>query len=86
HCFPSRHQLEYVKSLLHPISSELGFRNSQRDVVENAVQKLMDETYNHLSLRSRLDLDGTISLESHTNLGNADELLSESMEQMSIVR
>ncbi|KAH7110048.1 hypothetical protein B0J13DRAFT_591185 [Dactylonectria estremocensis] len=62
--FPSRHQLEYVRSLLHPVNSELGLRNSLRDVVENAVQKLVDET--------------------HTNLGNADESLSESIEQMSI--
>ncbi|KAK7393878.1 hypothetical protein QQX98_013339 [Neonectria punicea] len=66
------------------LSSELGLRNSQRDVVENAVQKLVGETYNDLSLRSRLGLHGTITFESHTNLGNADESLSESMEQMSI--
>ncbi|KAG5768982.1 hypothetical protein H9Q72_003671 [Fusarium xylarioides] len=35
--FPSRHQLDYVRSLLRPISSEIGLRNSKRDVVENAV-------------------------------------------------
>ncbi|KAH8661097.1 hypothetical protein BGZ61DRAFT_369822, partial [Ilyonectria robusta] len=56
----------------------------QRDVVESAVQKLVDETYNDLSLRSRLSLHGMITFESHMNLGNADESLSESIEQMSI--
>jgi hypothetical protein len=82
--FPSQHQLEYVKSLLHPVSSELGLRSSQRDAVENAVQKLVDETHNDPSLRSHLGIHGTITFESHTNLGNADESLPESMEQLSI--
>ncbi|KAM6513630.1 hypothetical protein FALCPG4_016013 [Fusarium falciforme] len=82
--FPSRHQLDYVRSLLRPVSSEIGLRNSERDVVENAVQKLMDATYNDSSLRSHLGLDGTVTFESHTNLGITDDSLSESMEQVSI--
>ncbi|KAI8711235.1 Protein kinase domain-containing protein [Fusarium sp. LHS14.1] len=82
--FPSRHQLDYVRSLLRPVSSEIGLRNSERDVVENAVQKLMDATYNESSLRSHLGLDGTVTFESHTNLGITDDSLSESMEQVSV--
>ncbi|RSL80707.1 hypothetical protein CEP52_017335, partial [Fusarium oligoseptatum] len=82
--FPSRHQLDYVRSLLRPVSSEIGLRNSERDVVGNAVQKLMDATYNDSSLRRHLGLDGTVTFESHTNLGVTDNSLSESMEQVSI--
>lgn len=78
--FPSRHQLEYVKSLLHLISSEIGLRNGERDVVENAVQKLIDAIYADPALRSHLDLNGTVTFKSHTNLGITDESLSISME------
>lgn len=38
--FPSQHQLEYVKSLLQPITSEISLRGFEHDVVENAVRKL----------------------------------------------
>ncbi|GKU14031.1 unnamed protein product, partial [Fusarium langsethiae] len=82
--FPSRHQLEYVESLLHPISSEIDLRNSERDVVENAVQKLVDATYADLTLRTHLGLNGTLTFESHTNLGITDVSLSESMDQVSL--
>ncbi|KAG7427733.1 hypothetical protein Forpi1262_v011041 [Fusarium oxysporum f. sp. raphani] len=56
----------------------------ERDVVENAVQKLVDATYADLTLRSHLGLNGTLTFESHTNLGIADESLSESMDQVSL--
>ncbi|KAF2453121.1 hypothetical protein BDY21DRAFT_357348 [Lineolata rhizophorae] len=82
--FPSQHQLDYVNSLLQPISSELGLRDFERDVVENAVRKLVEQAYNDLLLRSSLGLQGIVSFESHTNLGNVDDPISESMEQMSI--
>ncbi|KAF5023369.1 hypothetical protein F66182_4572 [Fusarium sp. NRRL 66182] len=82
--FPSRHQLEYVQSLLRPISSEIGLRYGERDVVENAVQKLVDATHNDAILREHLGLDGTVTFESHTNLGVTDGSLSESLEQVSI--
>jgi hypothetical protein len=82
--FASRHQLEYVKSVLRPISCEIGLRNFERDVVENAVQKLVDEVYDDLLLRSNLGLQGTITFESHTNLGNtAGDPITEPMEHIS---
>ncbi|KAH8662768.1 hypothetical protein BGZ61DRAFT_499399 [Ilyonectria robusta] len=62
----------------------MGLRNGERDVVENAVQKLVNATYNDPLLRSHLGLDGTVTFESHTNLGITDDSLSESMEQVSI--
>ncbi|KAK2470692.1 hypothetical protein H9L39_16923 [Fusarium oxysporum f. sp. albedinis] len=65
-----------MESLLHPISSEIDLRNSERDVVENAVQKLVDATYADLTLRNHLDLNGTLTFESHTNLG-IDLMLAE---------
>ncbi|KAH7117518.1 hypothetical protein EDB81DRAFT_892381 [Dactylonectria macrodidyma] len=49
--FPSQHQLEYVKSLLHPVSNEIGLQNCQRDVMGNAVQKLVKGAYENLSVR-----------------------------------
>ncbi|KAH0441700.1 serine threonine protein kinase [Colletotrichum camelliae] len=82
--FPSPHQLEYVMSLISPISSETGLRNFQRDTVENAVQKLIDEAYNNTKLRSNIGLQGTVTFESHTNLGQSDDAISEAMEKMSI--
>ncbi|OHE90489.1 hypothetical protein CORC01_14217 [Colletotrichum orchidophilum] len=84
--FPSPHQLEYVMSLISPISSETGLRNFQRDTVENAVQKLIDEVYNNEQLRSKFGLQGTVTFESHTNLGQTDDTVSEAMEHMSIER
>ncbi|KAH7113661.1 hypothetical protein B0J13DRAFT_460689, partial [Dactylonectria estremocensis] len=82
--FPSQHQLEYVKSLLHLVSSEISLRNCQRDVVGNAVQKLVKGAYENPSVRRRGGLNGTVTFESHTNLGNVDDSLFESMEQVSI--
>lgn len=54
--------------------------------MEHTVQKLMDATYNDLSLRSHLCLDRTVTFESesHTNRGITDDSVSESMEQMLI--
>uniref|UniRef100_L2G987 Serine threonine protein kinase n=1 Tax=Colletotrichum fructicola (strain Nara gc5) TaxID=1213859 RepID=L2G987_COLFN len=82
--FPSPHQLEYVMSLIRPISSELGLRNFQRDTVENAVQKLVEKAYSNERLRQKIGLQGIVTFESHTNLGQTDEALPEAMEQMSI--
>lgn len=82
--FPSQHQMEYVRSLLKPISSELGLRDFERDVVENAVQKLVDRAYTDSLLRSSLGLQGTVTFESHTNLGTTDDPISEPLEHMSL--
>ncbi|CRK44215.1 hypothetical protein BN1723_000901 [Verticillium longisporum] len=82
--FPSQHQLEYVRSLLKPISSEVGLRDFERDVVENSVQKLVNEANKDPLLRTALGLQGTVTFESHTNLGGAGDTISAYMERMSI--
>ncbi|KAI1407697.1 hypothetical protein F5Y13DRAFT_123197 [Hypoxylon sp. FL1857] len=82
--FPSQHQLDYVRSLIRPISSEHGLRYFERDTVENAVQKLIDTVYDDPSLRDRLGLRGTVTFESHTNLGTVDDNVSESLERVSL--
>ena len=70
--FPSRHQLEYVKSLLKLIRSDLGLRDFEREVVENAAQKLVDRAYTDPMLRNNFGLQGTVTFESHTNLSATD--------------
>ncbi|KAF3760063.1 hypothetical protein M406DRAFT_269932 [Cryphonectria parasitica EP155] len=84
--FPSQHQLDYVQSLIGPISSEHGLRYFERDTVENAVQKLIGAVHDNPLLRDHLGLRGTVSFESHTNLGNSNsnQDLSESLEHMSL--
>ncbi|KAL2129652.1 hypothetical protein VTI74DRAFT_7486 [Chaetomium olivicolor] len=81
HIFPSQHQLDYVLSLNRPISSEHGLRSFQRDTVENAVQKLVDAVYENPVLRASIGLRGTVTFESHTNLGTIDGSLSEPPER-----
>ncbi|KAJ9226129.1 hypothetical protein DTO027B5_5813 [Paecilomyces variotii] len=83
HQFPSQHQLDYVQSLIGPISSEHGLRHFERDTVENAVQKLVDAVYENPLLRNSLDLRGTVTFESHTNLGQSENI-SESLGHMSL--
>ncbi|KAH8907562.1 hypothetical protein BR93DRAFT_878021 [Coniochaeta sp. PMI_546] len=70
--FPSQHQLDYVRSRLKPISSELGLRDFECEVVENAVQQMVDRISADPLLRSTLGLRGTVTFESHTNLGVTD--------------
>jgi hypothetical protein len=87
--FPSSHQLEYVMSRIRPISSEIRLRDFERNTVEDAVQELIDKTHSDLSLQSHLGLQGTVTFESHTNLGKTDvgktdNAISESIEHMSI--
>ncbi|ESU10201.1 hypothetical protein FGSG_12516 [Fusarium graminearum PH-1] len=55
-----------------------------REIPTSPVQKLMDATHSDSSLRSHLGLDGTVTFESHTNLGITNDSLSESMERASI--
>ena len=82
--FPSAHQLQYVKSCLGPVSGENGLRYFERDTVENAVQRLVNEANNNPRLRSRLGLNGTVLFESHTNFGPDD--ISEPIETTSAGR
>jgi len=82
--FPAPIQLEYVLSVLYPISSEDGLRYFERDTVENAVRKLFDEAYKDSALRSILDLPGSITFESLTNLGNANDDISQDVQSLSI--
>ncbi|KAK3361655.1 hypothetical protein B0T24DRAFT_112663 [Lasiosphaeria ovina] len=83
--FPSQHQVDYVRSLISPISSEHGLRYFERDTVENAVQKLIGAVYENPLLRDRLGLRGAVTFESHTNLGATDDNLSEPLEHMSLI-
>lgn len=80
HTFPSQHQLDNVRSLITPISSEYGLRHYECDTVENVVQKLVDAVYEDPVLRARLGLYGTITFESHTNLGTVNNSVSEPIE------
>lgn len=83
--FPSSHQLDYVASVIHPVSSETDLRHFELETVENAVQKLVDEAYNDPLLRTRLGIRGTVTFESHTNLENhTDNIVSTSLEHTSI--
>ncbi|KAL1845632.1 hypothetical protein Daus18300_014487 [Diaporthe australafricana] len=77
-------KMNYVRSLLSPISSEHGLRSFERDTVENAVQKLISAVYNNPLLRNSLGLQGAVTFESHTNLGTTDDNLSKSLENMSL--
>ena len=67
--YPSTHQLEYVRKYLDPISSELGLRHYARETVQNPVRSVIEEVYKDDLLRRELQLRGTMTFESHTNLG-----------------
>jgi hypothetical protein len=82
--FPSQHQLDYVRSVISPISSEHGLRHFERDTVENAVQKLVDAIYADPALRVSLGLRDNVTFESHTNLGITNDDISEPLERMSL--
>ncbi|KAK0630868.1 hypothetical protein B0T17DRAFT_607648 [Bombardia bombarda] len=79
HQFPSQTQMDYVRSLIGSISSEDGLRYFERDTVENAVQKLIGVVNDNILLRDRFGLRGTVTFESHTNLGNTENNLTESL-------
>ncbi|RTE70912.1 hypothetical protein BHE90_014686 [Fusarium euwallaceae] len=82
--FPSQHQMEYVRSLLRPISSEIGLQNFESNIVESAVERLIQAASTDALLRRQLGIRGTVTFESHTNLGDDQDGISESMEQMSL--
>lgn len=51
---------------IRPISSEMDLRILERMLVENPVQKLVNEAYKHVRLRTSLDLRGTVTFASTT--------------------
>ncbi|KAK6070720.1 hypothetical protein SCUP515_08329 [Seiridium cupressi] len=46
--FPTTNQIAYVTSLIHPINSELGLRDFERDTVENAVRDISFKSHTNL--------------------------------------
>ncbi|PFH62291.1 hypothetical protein XA68_14286 [Ophiocordyceps unilateralis] len=82
--FPTQNQMELSKESLRPISSENGLRTLEFNVVESAVERLINRTHADPLLRSTLGLPGTATFKSHTNLGATNDPLSESMEGMSL--
>ncbi|KAL2177078.1 uncharacterized protein P884DRAFT_259892 [Thermothelomyces heterothallicus CBS 202.75] len=82
--FPSKHQLDYVQSVIQPISSEYGLWYYERETVENAVQKLVEAVYEDPLLRDRLGLRGTVIFESHTKLATIENSVSERSESASL--
>ncbi|KAF1817488.1 hypothetical protein P152DRAFT_454075 [Eremomyces bilateralis CBS 781.70] len=80
--FPSQHQMDYVKSLLKPISSEIGLHLFEHDVVENAVQKIVDRANMDPLLRKNLDLQRSVTFEKHMDRGTTDDPISQPMEHM----
>ncbi|KAI0436899.1 hypothetical protein F4803DRAFT_556560 [Xylaria telfairii] len=80
------HQLDYVASLIHPISSETGLRYFERDTAENAIQRLVDEAHNDKQLRVRLSTQGSVTFESYTSRAGKVDAVSESVDQSCIYR
>ncbi|DAA73576.1 TPA_exp: Uncharacterized protein A8136_4605 [Trichophyton benhamiae CBS 112371] len=67
--FPSEHQLEYVRQFISPITSEMDLRYFERETVENHVRIIIDRITEHEDLKTALGLRGSVTFESHTNLG-----------------
>ncbi|KAM5441378.1 hypothetical protein MferCBS31731_003449 [Microsporum ferrugineum] len=70
--FPSRHQLMYVRQLITPITSEWDLRYYERDTVENHVRRIVDQITENKDLKDALGLQGSVTFESHTNLGKTE--------------
>ncbi|KAL2161905.1 hypothetical protein VTH06DRAFT_7690 [Thermothelomyces fergusii] len=81
HIFPNRNQMDYVRSVLQPISSEYGLRYYERQAVEDVVKKLVDAVYEDSTLREKLGLRGTVTFESHLNLSQMESMMSELSER-----
>ncbi|PGG95254.1 hypothetical protein GX51_08296 [Blastomyces parvus] len=67
--FLSLHQLDYVRQLISPISSEWDLRYYERETVENQVRAIIDRIYENDELKKAFGLRGSITFESHANLG-----------------
>ncbi|OJD23105.1 hypothetical protein ACJ73_05537 [Blastomyces percursus] len=72
--FPSKHQLEYVLQFITPITSESDLRYYEREAVENQVRKIVDRITEDETPREAFGLRGSITFESHTNLGRVEKL------------
>ena len=82
--FPSQHQMDFAKSLLRPISSEIGLREFESIIVEKAVEKLIDAVSTDSLLQRQLGIRGTVTFESHVNIGASQDTISEPMNQMTL--
>ncbi|EEQ92681.1 uncharacterized protein BDCG_07801 [Blastomyces dermatitidis ER-3] len=83
--FPSKHQLEYVCKVLSPITAESDLRYYERETVENQVRNIVDRITEDVSLKEAFGLRGSITFDSHTNVGRPQESsLSEGGENLSI--
>ncbi|KAK2809105.1 hypothetical protein FQN50_004159 [Emmonsiellopsis sp. PD_5] len=81
--FPSKHQLDYVRQLINPITSEWDLRYYERDTVENQVRMIVDKIVENEAVRGAFGLQGPVTFESHTNLGRPEEnSLSEGVQPM----
>ncbi|KAI1916106.1 hypothetical protein LOZ65_005339 [Ophidiomyces ophidiicola] len=67
--FPSSHQLDYILKTISPITAEMDLRYYERDTVENQVQMVVNAVYEDEALKQAFGLAGSITFESHTNLG-----------------
>ncbi|KAG5294561.1 hypothetical protein I7I48_11114 [Histoplasma ohiense] len=67
--FPSLLQLDYVRKHISPISSEWGLWYYERKTVENQVRTIIDRIYENDELKRAFSLRGSITFESHANLG-----------------
>ncbi|KMU92152.1 hypothetical protein CIHG_09962 [Coccidioides immitis H538.4] len=84
--FPSSHQLDYVLKTISPITAEMDLRYYERDTVENQVQMVVNAVYEDETLKQAFRLAGSITFESHTNLGASKrtQATEEQMQDLSI--
>ena len=84
--FPSSHQLDYVLKTISPITAEMDLRYYERDTVENQVQMVVNAVYEDENLKQAFGLAGSITFESHTNLGvsKRSQATEEQMRDLSI--
>ncbi|KMU77536.1 hypothetical protein CISG_01294 [Coccidioides immitis RMSCC 3703] len=84
--FPSSHQLDYVLTTIRPITAEMDLRYYERDTVENQVQMVVNAVYMDDLLKQAFELAGSVTFESHTNLGASKQSqpVEEGMQHLSI--
>jgi len=81
--FPSRSDFRYVYERLRPISSESGLRQFEAQTVESMVRDLFQRFRDDTAATQRLEVDGEISFQDHTNLGDeSNEELARHMQDL----